>query len=588
MDFKNRLRDVFFADLRSLAALRVGLGFLLVLDLLTRVTSLRTYYTDEGVFTRSNYFEAAASTTWSIHALNGSLEFQVVLFLVAFIFAVMLLIGYRTKLATLISLILLLSLQNRNLDIVGGADVLLRLMLFWGLFLPWHAVFSIDSVNNSAFKKLPRKIFSFGILGYFLQIAFLYFFAGILKSDSSWTTDLTAVYYALKLKELTTPIADIMLLYPSFLASMTFFVRSFEIVGPFLLFSPFLTPYIRLGTIGIFTFLHLSFGASMLIGLFPLVDIVALWGMLPTFFWDKLFFLASKRKNFNITIYFDSECGLCYKVVVYLKTFFLFPCAVVLPAKKDKKFFTLMKSRESWIVKDSGGKLYFKSRAVVPIIKASPILFIFLPLSFIPGIFSFGDRVYDFISKRRYNVCKISKKQQKINWLEFSSLSNFIAVFFIVYILLWNISGLKIGIKIPERFQYLGYVTGVNQQWLMFAPAPFRYTGWYIVSGVSNDGEMVNLRNPDKPLPLSEPKNIAGEYRDYRDRRFFTGLFYGYNSQKQRAFYADYLCREWNMKKNGTPKIESVSIDYIMKKTPPPGVEQNDLQKFHLTTYYCR
>ena len=68
--------------------------------------------------------------------LVNSLTFAALLFLVAAAGAGALLLSYRTRLATLLSWVLLVSVQNRNPLLGQGGDDLLRMLLFWGLFLP--------------------------------------------------------------------------------------------------------------------------------------------------------------------------------------------------------------------------------------------------------------------------------------------------------------------------------------------------------------------------------------------------------------------------------------------------------------------
>ena len=48
--------------------------------------------------------------------------------------ALALLVGYRTRIATIFSWVLLISLQARNVFITQGGDALTVVLLFWGLF----------------------------------------------------------------------------------------------------------------------------------------------------------------------------------------------------------------------------------------------------------------------------------------------------------------------------------------------------------------------------------------------------------------------------------------------------------------------
>src|SRR5262245_7739405 len=92
-----RLRDTFFGlDPRSLALFRIGLGLTLLVDLAGRWPDLVAHYTDDGVLPRS----ITPVYAISIHGLDGSAAYEWLLFLLAAAFAVALVVGYRTQLAT--------------------------------------------------------------------------------------------------------------------------------------------------------------------------------------------------------------------------------------------------------------------------------------------------------------------------------------------------------------------------------------------------------------------------------------------------------------------------------------------------------
>lgn len=293
-NLSHRLLEIFYVDLRSLALLRIGIGSALILDILFRATTLVKYYTDSGIFPRSLIHEVYGDRIWSLHSISGAWQFEAFLFLLQALFAVMLLAGFKTKISSIISFILLLSIQNRNPVVLYGGDFLLKMTLFWGIFIPWGARFSIDSINP-VLKKLPSRVFTFGILGYFLQTCFIYLFAAASKSGLSWTTDNTAVFYVLMLKPFATPLAGFVVQnFSQFLPFLTIFVRLLEILAPFLILSPFYNSQARIVAIALLIFMHLSFGATLFIGLFPFISIVSLFGLLPSYFWDRLVPLAGK------------------------------------------------------------------------------------------------------------------------------------------------------------------------------------------------------------------------------------------------------------------------------------------------------
>jgi len=117
-------------DLRALAAFRIGLGALVIADLLLRSRSLTAFYTDYGVLPRRAFF-SDYSGNYSLHALSGEPWAVGLLFALAGAFALALVVGYRTRLVTLVSWVLLVSLHARNPMVLNSGDTLLRMLLFW-------------------------------------------------------------------------------------------------------------------------------------------------------------------------------------------------------------------------------------------------------------------------------------------------------------------------------------------------------------------------------------------------------------------------------------------------------------------------
>ncbi len=142
--FREKFAELFGVDLRSLAALRVAMAMLIIIDLIRRSRDLVAHYTDFGVLPRTALIEEYSRWRISLHLANGTWEFQALLFTIAGIFAVALLLGYRTRVVTIASWFMLASLHARNPLLLDGGDVLLRVTLFWAIFLPWGACWSID------------------------------------------------------------------------------------------------------------------------------------------------------------------------------------------------------------------------------------------------------------------------------------------------------------------------------------------------------------------------------------------------------------------------------------------------------------
>jgi len=128
---KERLLDMFSFDLRLLGIARILLGLIVIIDLIKRSFNLTTFYTDAGVFPRSVLLENDwFSWNYSIHMMTGTTFGQSLLFLFTGFCALMVLIGYRTKIFLLLTYLLIISLQIRNSQVSHGGDIIMKIILF--------------------------------------------------------------------------------------------------------------------------------------------------------------------------------------------------------------------------------------------------------------------------------------------------------------------------------------------------------------------------------------------------------------------------------------------------------------------------
>lgn len=283
------LSDLFGIDIRSLALFRIGLAAILLVDLLIRIQDVSSHYSDDGVLPRFvllNHF--AEKWHVSLHLMSGTWLFQFSLFILEIGFAIALLVGYRTQLATIVSWILIVSVQNRNPLILQGADDVLKMLLFWSMFLPLGAYWSIDHWRNST-PRFSYCIVSPATLALLLQVCFIYWFSAILKSDTSWRHEGSAVWYALSNEFFATSIGLLLLDHPNVLMVLTFSTLYLEQFGPFFAFSPFWTSQLRTLTAFIFILFHLvALNLTMNLGIFPYVCAVGWFVFFPSWFWDRV------------------------------------------------------------------------------------------------------------------------------------------------------------------------------------------------------------------------------------------------------------------------------------------------------------
>jgi hypothetical protein len=268
-------------DLRALACMRIGVAIVIMVDLLIRLCDLEAFYSDTGVLPLELLFRNGWNEYFvSVHTISGLWQVQLILFLFAFFCAVMLLLGYRTQLFTVLCWFMLLSLHNRNGFILQGGDDLLRMILFWSMFIPWGSRYSYDSIRSSDTKKIIEPT-SVALFAYLLQISYLYTGSALLKGPE-WSSEFTALYYTYSLDQIAFPITKYLYYHPSLLKELTRIAFYFELFVPVLFFIPFAHSFFRFIAVLLIIVFHSLNELTLLIGLFPMIGIVTVIGILPT------------------------------------------------------------------------------------------------------------------------------------------------------------------------------------------------------------------------------------------------------------------------------------------------------------------
>lgn len=283
---RERFRKVFGCDLRSLAIFRIALAFLIFYDVLARFPDAEAFYSDSGFFS-IEYAKEESPPSFSINYLSGSVAFQQTIFVVLAIFATTLAAGLFTRISTFVCWILLISIHIRNPFVLIGGDTLLRLLLFWSLFIPLGRVWSVDHWLNKRKKKKELSsrdtlLVSAGTACLIIQVCLMYWCAGICKLTETWL-DGTAMEYVLRLSLYVRPAGEWVLTQPLLLKFIAYSTLVIELAIPFFLFIPIWTEKIRLLVILIFWGLHLGIEMTLDVGNFGCVSMVSWLPLLPGF-----------------------------------------------------------------------------------------------------------------------------------------------------------------------------------------------------------------------------------------------------------------------------------------------------------------
>lgn len=583
------IKTIFSCDLRSLALFRVGLGVVLLADLLSRARDLRAHYTYFGVVPQPTGPEFFINA-WA-HSFMGSVWFMGGVFGLTALVAMALVAGYKTRVVTVLGWLLLLFIQTRNGLSIQGGDNLLLLLFFWGIFLPLGARFSCDAaVDQTPSEESPHSFFSTGTVAILLQVACLYFFSAFLKYSPEWMPDGTALYYAMHLEAFVLPSAQWLLGFPVVMQWLTYFTWILELIGPLLIFSPWFFLPLRLSMLLSFVLLHLGIVLFMKVGLFPLVNMVSLIPFLPSWCWDRLTPFLQTPARQGLTIFYDGDCEFCRKMCLLLKTFLVLPDAPILPAQEHPPVFDIMERDNTWVVQDSQGGQHTQWDAVLLLVRHSPL---FWPVACVLSFSLFhtlGTKIYTFIASKRGSLSQLTRLAFPYHRLELHPPRviewgvGFLA-FYMVFINLTTLTHLPFSISDPiaivkNTFQ-------LDQKWDLFAPHPRKYDGWFVVPGRLIDGTEVDVFNGRMQAPTFDGSSFEQyPYPTYRWRKYLQRLILEENEDK-RQYLGGYLCRIWNESHQPLQHLLGLQVYFFQVNTPPPGQPQPPKEQLLIWEQSC-
>jgi len=616
----SKCREMWGLDHRSLALFRVLLGIVCFGDCLLKYGDVEAFYTDNGIISRKTMFESfAAWYDFSFHTMNGSLAFQQFLFAIHFLLSFLFIIGYKTRLVTVLLYLWTRSVQDRLLIVLHSGDDVHRILLFWSIFLPLGACYSIDSCyfgplsSSSAPKKQKSRFtISTATLALLLQMGLLYFTSVFHKIGADWKRDYTATFYAVNMDYYRTLIGDLFLIGPDWiLKALTFGVWWWEAVGPFLLVLPIIkTPWVRTFAAFGFMMLHVGLGACMRLGQFIWICICVEFAFLPFQLWDWIEARLRTKERLGLRIY----CNQPYKNVSFsrfftttFRTFFLIPETELFDLNSFNGSTTDIESgsgsgkfapsSQTWLMTETlQGTQSRNADAVVVLFRHSPLLWPFaglMALSFVKGMvnFTFGhlqrltttDANTSFFGIYVLPTEKVKSQSRRLRRVMGRILLNFVGGILLLALLLWNlhtIGWLKASPTLTEGI----HIAGIEQSWRMFSPGPPHHHFWHIIQAKLADGSEVELFKdgalwtwkPNEPFSFTHPKDQFITYRSHPWYKFWESYNWNDASDVLRLNFGRWVCREYNKRHGGTPKElktfnvwinwESVNLDH--SRTP--------------------
>jgi hypothetical protein len=316
---------------------RVGLGLLVLGDVLRRWGDLDVWYTNAGLMPNHTMLWApqarmGISIFFSVSQLYEARFFVVLIVLVDLLF----LVGYRTKLMHALALLAQVSLNCRVHYLTNGGDVALSVLLLWTLFLPLGEWLSVDALllamKRSRLKdaltlevdpahpdalKAPQPRFDWAAGALVAQLAVIYFFNFVHKDGSGWREG-RVLLDVLNQNRIATPLAVWFRphLTPELSLLLTRFTQGVEAGLPVLALLPVRSLWVRRAAVVLGIGLHLGFATFINLGVFSEAMMCFWLFLVPHEDWV---WLLSRFKPKPRTVEFDPACGGCRVVAHALR-----------------------------------------------------------------------------------------------------------------------------------------------------------------------------------------------------------------------------------------------------------------------------
>lgn len=175
------------------------------------------------------------------------------------------------------------------------------------------------------------------------------------------------------------------------------------------------------------------------------------------------------------------------------------------------------------------------------------------------------------LGKRELPPCNMPKCEFEPVALIGSVASNLIAAFLLSYIVLMNVNRLAYPRAMVggPPLCWLGQMTGLDQYWNMFSPAPYPFGGWLRIEGDTADGRIVNLYRHNEPLPEAKPANVSATYDTQYWRRCLVTM-YEFKEQSHIDGGLHYFARLWNETHSPADRVVRARFVHMVEHTPPP------------------
>jgi hypothetical protein len=172
-------------------------------------------------------------------------------------------------------------------------------------------------------------------------------------------------------------------------------------------------------------------------------------------------------------------------------------------------------------------------------------------------------------------------------------LVNLLALVGLALVLGWNLTTVT-RLRLPAPLGITAFYLNLDQRWAMFAPEPPRGNGFYVISGGLRDGTQLDLIGVTRGdftirpgVDWEKPRAASSDYRSDRWRKYMENLLQPQQAE-QRRYFSAYICREWNARYQGGQQLQHFYL-YFMQTIVEPDYRhlQTAPTPILLLEHYC-
>jgi len=224
--------------LRGVAIIRVVLATTVLSNMLSHFREWGYLWGNNGVLpfaTFHNFNQMRHS--FSLYALSSNDKYEVFIFVLGILVSALFLVGWKTRITSVLFYVFTWSLYQRNPFVLDGGDNLLYLFAFFLMFVKSDRYLAVDSSPEvDSGSHLPAILHNFAVAAMVLQLMILYTSSGLAKATGHLWQNGTALYYVLQTDEFNMSHWSVILWKST--AVVTFFTYAtilYQVSWPFLI-----------------------------------------------------------------------------------------------------------------------------------------------------------------------------------------------------------------------------------------------------------------------------------------------------------------------------------------------------------------